>query len=424
MSRRRYLLAPVVLGVVAALALVALLAELVPVGPPLSFVLLAFDTRVLLGLAVTIFAASFLLYLYRLRGENPSALVADGRPVEALVPVYRDSAVMDRSVEGLVASTYGNLTVTIICEPDDEPALQRAARLADRHEAVRRLVNEARQGSKAGALNAAIERSDADVVAMFDADQEPHPELLAHGMAALETHDAARVRSLPRPGGLVESEAYYEYLLLFFLPQKLARFLFGFGVVGTRSVLLERSVFETVGLLDEETLTEDMDFTHACHQAGVSVRELLYYPCFEQPAHTLGDWWGQRVRWMTGHVEVGHSQLRRWRDLPDLDVAGSLVTLLGTFVAGVLLALTVPKVLVAATAHPVAVGAGLAGIYGISLATRLVDNRAAGLEGVGMAWLLLPVFLSLYGLVIVRVLVGYTLGVEREWYRADKRTEP
>jgi len=400
------------------------LSGLVPlaVGPVLPLVVFLFDTPVLLAFAVGVLAVSFLLYLWRLYEEDPSRLVYAGPEVEAIVPVYGDSAVLHQSVEALADSAYEGLTVTIVPEPDDRASVDRAAELADRHDCVRYLVNEARPGTKAGALNTAIEHSDADIVALFDADQRPHPELVPHAVASLDDHDAARVRSLPDPsGGAIESEAYYEYLLLFFLPQKLARFALGFRVVGTRSVLLRREVFERVGLFDEETLTEDIDFTHRCHQAGVSVRELCYYPCFEEPVHRLDDWWWQRVRWIRGHLEVGHGHLREWRDLFDPAFAGSLVTLAGTFAAGAVLALAVPKLALAALSSPASVGSGLVALYGVALATRYVDNRTAGTDGFGLSWLLLPVFFSLYGLVIVQVLVGYAVGREGEWYRAEKQ---
>jgi cellulose synthase/poly-beta-1,6-N-acetylglucosamine synthase-like glycosyltransferase len=420
-SWARYLLAPVFVLAVLGLVALALLGDLLAAGSGLSALLLILDTRILLALLVVAFGVAFLLYLYYLWGEDASRLVSGGRDVEALVPVYDEAEVMHRSVEHLAASEYEDLTVTIICEPDDGPGRERAGELAAEHERVRFIVNEERQGSKAGALNTAIEQSDADVIAMFDSDQEPHPKLIPHAMAYLTEYDAARVRSLPDPsGGILESMAYYEYLLLFFLPQKLVRFFLGMGFVGTRSVLLNRKVFDEVGLFSEGHLTEDMDFTHRCHQAGVRIRELFYYPTLEQPAHAFRDWWGQRIRWMTGHVEVGHSQVTDWRNWLDTDALGSVLTLVGTFAAGVVMSTTVPKLLLAAISSPVVVGAGLAGFYGLPLLTRLVDNRTGLIEGVGLGWLLLPVAFSLFGLVILQVIVNYAFGLDRGWYQVEK----
>jgi cellulose synthase/poly-beta-1,6-N-acetylglucosamine synthase-like glycosyltransferase len=418
-SLYRWLLTGIIATFVLAITALALLGDVLQAEPPIGFLFMAFETHVLLGVAVAVFAVSFALYLYSLLGEDAASLVRSGRSVEAVVPVYDEPEVLHHSVERLADSTYDELSITIVCEPDDRPSIDRAAELAADHERVRYILN-GRPGSKAGALNDAIERSDAEVIAMFDADQEPHSELIAHGMASLQDHDIARVRSLPKPEGLLESMAYYEYLLLFFLPQKLVRSLLGLGIVGTRSVLIERSVFEKVGGFNEESLTEDMDFTHRCHQADLSIRELSYYPCFEESAHTLRDWWGQRVRWMTGHLSVCHSQVRDRPSKVDTDFLGSLLTLVGTFAAGVILSVTVPKLVLAAAATPGPVAAGLGGIYGITLLTRIVDNYTAGTEGFDLGWLLIPVALTLFGLVIVRVVLSYAVDREMEWYQAEK----
>ncbi|QSG06858.1 glycosyltransferase [Halapricum desulfuricans] len=419
-SARRSLRALVGIGFVLATVALSLFGDLTQFAPPLGVLLVLLETRVLLGVALAVFALSLALYLVSLSREDPEALVRSGRSVEAVIPVYDEPEVLHQSVDRLLDSSYEDLTVTVVCEPDDQPTIDRAAELTADADRARYVIN-GRPGSKAGALNDAIERSDADVVALFDADQQPHPDLIAHGMAALEAHDIARVRSLPRPGGLLESMVYYEYLLLFFLPQKLARFLLGLGFVGTRSVLIERSVFEAVGYFDEDALTEDMDFTHRCHRADLSIRELLYYPCFEEPAHTLRDWWGQRVRWLTGHVAVCHRHLRGWRHAIDTDFLSSTLTLVGTFVAGIVLSMTLPKLVVAATASPVLVASGVGGIYGLALVTRVVDNHTAGIDGLGLGWLLMPVALTLFGLVVVRVIVGYALGQRGQWYQVEKR---
>ncbi|MEF8854493.1 MAG: glycosyltransferase family 2 protein [Haloarculaceae archaeon] len=416
-----YLLGPAIVLAVLAISTLSLLWNTVRFGPDLSVLLAILDARVIVLLAAGLFVASFLLYLYYLHSEDPESLVEGGRPVEAIVPVHRDAGVMHRSVEALVNSAYATLQITVVCEPDDAASIERARELSEAHEPVDYLLNHDREGSKAGALNAAIERSDADVIALFDADQEPDPQLLGHAMAALGDQDVARVRSIPRPtGGVLESVVYYEYLALFFLPQKLARGLLGFNFAGTRSILLEASVFEDVGLFSEDTLTEDLDFTHRAHQAGVATRELLYYPTMEEPAHTVRDWWGQRVRWMRGQVAVSGSHLGSWRSLLDRRVLGSVVTSLGTFVAGTLMAMTVPKLALGLISSPLVVGGGLGVIFATLLASRFVDTRTAPVEGIGLAWVLLPVAVSCYGLVILQVVFQHALGRSGDWYSVEK----
>jgi len=421
-SWKRYLFAPLFVAAVMGLVGVSLFADLRTGNSMTELALIVVDTRVLLALAVGIFAIAFILYLVALRGEDRDRLVSGGKSVDALIPVYEEADVMHRSVEHLAENEYEDLKITIVCEPDDNTSRERAQELANEYDRVRVLVNNQRQGSKAGALNTGIKNSDAQVIGMFDSDQEPHEKLVPHAMAYLDDHDVARVRSLPDPsGGVIESMAYYEYLLLFFLPQKLVRFLLGMQFVGTRSVLVDREVFNKVGLFSEDHLTEDMDFTHRCHQAGLAIRALLYYPCLEQPAHTIRDWWGQRVRWMTGHFEIGGSYLRNPRRMLDPDYLGSVLTLVGTFVAGVVMSVTLPKLVVAAIGSPLIIGTGLLGFYGFPVATRLVDNRTTQLDGLGVAWLLLPLTFTMFGLVIIQVVIKRAFGLEPGWYSVEKQ---
>lgn len=406
----------------AGLGLLSLVPGAVDLGP-LSPLLVALDTVALLAVLVVGLGLALVAYLLLLRREDPAALARQGPAVEAIVPVYRDADVLHRSVEALVEADYAPLDVTVVVEPDDPASEKRARDLAAAHDAVSVLVNADRAGSKAGALNAAIEAGDAPVVALFDADQVPHERLVPHAVAALEDAPVARVRSVPDPSaGVLESMVYYEYLFLYFLPQKLVRVCLGMAFAGTRSILIERAVFDEVGRFQEGHLAEDLDFTHRLHEAGLPVRELLYYPSMEAPAHTWRDWWGQRLRWMRGQVDVSADRLSDPRTLVNVDGLAAAATLVGTLVAGVLLALTLPKLVVSGSDRPVLVGAGLLGIYAIAIGTRLVDDRSAGLSGLGWGWMGLPVAFSLFGLVIVRVILGYSVGMEGEWYTIEKRT--
>ncbi len=416
----RVLVGPLFVAVLLAAGLLSLAPDLVGLGSPWSLLLLPVDTVVLLAVLVGGLGVAVLVYAALLRREDPEALVHDGRTVEAIVPVYRDADVMHRSVEALLDAEYERLEITLVVEPDDSASRDRADELAE-HDAVSVLVNEVNPGSKAGALNAAIEAGDAPVVALFDADQRPHSRLIPHAVAALGDGEVARVRSLPDPaGGVLESMVYYEYLFLYFLPQKLVKVVLGLEFAGTRSVLIERSIFEDVGGFHQDHLAEDLDFTHRLNRAGVSIQELLYYPTFEAPAHTWRDWWGQRLRWMRGQVDVSASVLTKPRELLTHSGLASGITLVGTLVAGVLLALTLPKLLVSGLDRPVAVGAGLLAVYGVALATRAIDDRSAGLSGFGFGWPFLPLAFTLYGLVIIRVVLGFSLGLEGEWYSVEK----
>ena len=67
--------------------------------------------------------------------------------------------------------------------------------------------------------------------------------------------------------------------------------------------------FETVDGYDDK-LTEDIDFSHTCHRAGLEVTRRRAVANTMEAPHTLRDLWGQRKRWRIGHVQVLEGQLR------------------------------------------------------------------------------------------------------------------
>ncbi|MDY6777515.1 MAG: glycosyltransferase, partial [Candidatus Nanohaloarchaea archaeon] len=106
-----------------------------------------------------------------------------GDSCTAIVPVYGDAEVLDRSVLSLVRSRYENLEVLIVCEPDDEESIERAEELAE-HEAVSYIVNE-NPGSKAGAINDAMARCETRYVGVFDADHVVDPSFIPHAVGEI-----------------------------------------------------------------------------------------------------------------------------------------------------------------------------------------------------------------------------------------------
>jgi hypothetical protein len=87
------------------------------------------------------------------------------------------------------------------------------------------------------------------------------------------------------------------------------------------------------------------------------------------------------------------------------------------------MATTLPKVALGLATAPLVVGAGLLALAAVVLATRLLDDRTAALTGFGPGWLLVPVALTLYGLVIVEVVLEAAAGVDTGWYSAEKVEE-
>jgi GT2 family glycosyltransferase len=343
-----------------------------------------------------------------------------GPTVTAVVPVHRDAAVLHRSVESLLASRYEDLQVVIVAEPDDRSSIDRARELAS-EDRVELLVNTRYPGSKAGAVNYAAERTDSEYLAVFDADERVDPQFLPSAVSKLDDCDVVQGRTIPEPDGLVETVAYYESVVLGDLSKRLLTVATDFTMAASRTVVMSREAFESVGGYDPEMLTEDYDFAFACYTSGLDIVEEFRYASTIEGAHSLTDWWGQRKRWMTGYAQVLHSlitdctSLRNYRTLTAPLICG------GSVFGNLLMLSLVSKaavLVVDGTAGWTLLPA--ATLAGSALALRVYDVSSDRLDRVGLGHLLMPVVLPLYSLVGIKAVVEYAVSWEGEWYSVAK----
>ncbi|MEY7851445.1 glycosyltransferase family 2 protein [Natrarchaeobius sp. A-rgal3] len=380
-------------------------------------VLEALSAVVVFTLFVGLTGALLLAEVWRSRGAFEP--VVDGPPLTAIVPVYRDHEVMETSVESLASSEYENLRTVVVAEPDDEATLLRARELASSFEGVECLVND-RPGSKAGAINHAVETADSDYFAVFDADEWIAPEFLPIAMGQLL--DGANVfqgRRVPRPTGTVETIAYCERVV-FHASYKLVE-LFGFTNCRSSSTAFTRETFDRVGGYDD-VLTEDLDFAHACYREGLDVRQARNCTNTMEAPHTVADLWGQRKRWRVGQIEVLHATLRELprgtvgvRGLISIgrmcsSLLGSLVTLLLVskllllLVLGLESALLLPFSLLIAT-------------VGLVALRDLLDGR---IDGFGWSFVCIPLLYPAFGVLTLRSILEYAFSWDGSWYRVEK----
>jgi cellulose synthase/poly-beta-1,6-N-acetylglucosamine synthase-like glycosyltransferase len=360
---------------------------------------------------------AFLLSL--LRDTDPAPVYA-GESVTAIVPVYGDANVLHRSVESLLASEYEDLDVLIVCEEDDRASLDRARQLASR-EGVDYLVNTEYPGSKAGAINYAVEETESDHVAVFDADEEVDPGFLPKAVARLDDCDVVQGRTVPQPTGLVEELAYYESVLLSYVGRRLLYVFTEFRMAASRAVVMRRTAFSVTGGYDTEMLTEDFDFAYTCYKNHLDVDEQLDHPSKIESAHSLRDWWGQRKRWMTGYVQVLHKLLAHARPVTKLRNLTSAVICAGTVIGSFLLLTILSKFVVLFL-----VGMEgwfvppLVAVIGVTAAVRVHDWRQGAVDRLGWAWLVVPAIVPLYSLTAIKAVIEYAYGWDGDWYSVEK----
>ncbi|SFC29495.1 Glycosyltransferase, catalytic subunit of cellulose synthase and poly-beta-1,6-N-acetylglucosamine synthase [Halobiforma haloterrestris] len=362
---------------------------------------------------------SGVMLTYEVYGErDPDERVLDGPRVAAIVPAYQDANVIGESVETLLASNYRNLEIAIVGEPNDEPTVS-AAREYARHPNVQVLIN-GDPGSKAGAINDAVERLDAEYFAAFDVDERIDPDFIPSAMYHLteESVDVFQARRVPRVTGPVEALAYCERLL-FHAGYKLVEPL-GFTYCRSSSSAFTREAFETVNGLDE-LLTEDIDFAHKCFRADLSVRQSRNITNEMEAPHALGDLWGQRKRWRLGHIEVLFKAITGGYDRGGLRGKMSTLRIFSSLAASVFLVALAAKVLVLLVLDLELFF--LLPFVAISLTIVPVlthDVRQGHVAELTPALMLVPLVYPGFGLLTIRCAFEYFLSWDGEWYQVDK----
>lgn len=355
-----------------------------------------------------------------LTGGEAEDLPREGEKLTAVVPVYRDSEVLEGCVESLLGSRYRDLEVLIVCEEDDRESIAEAKRLSG-CEKVGYTINRSSPGSKAGAINHAVEMTDSPLIAVFDADQTVSPGFISHAVQKLSGRDIVQGRRIPRPEGMIESLSYYENMVFWLSAALFNRI--GFRLALSQATVMHRSVFEEVGGYDPEMVTEDIEFGHRCYQQGVDVEHVQRHPTYLDAPHTLRDLWGQKKRWVIGSIQAGSSIARRMLLGPlDLRKAVSLLVLGGAVIGNGFILTLVPKlVILLFLGHLEVAAMPLATLMIISLAYRTRDSLKGEVSGVGKYWMLSPLVYGLYGLIAIKGVTEFLFTWEGEWYHVSEK---
>jgi len=343
---------------------------------------------------------------------------AAGTPVTAIVPAYNEAHTLHRSIESLLDAAYDDLSIMIVCEPDDG-ATQRAAKQYTDRENVTLRVN-GNPGSKAGAINYAVEQGETDVFLVVDADEVVDPGFLPAAMACIAAgYDVFQGRRVPEPTGLVEALCYCDRMMVYGFWAVLQRL--RFPVPLSSSTVFTRDAFTTVDGYND-VLTEDLDFAHLCYRENLAVAQRFNHANTMEAPHTLRDYWGQRKRWQMGGVQVLHRALtgtypRQWSFR---GIRSTLQAVLGVIGQVFLLVVSIQLIAVAATgSYPIAVLPLITSTVTI-LAVSRRDRRAGKLPAFHLQTLLAPLAYPVNGLISLSALTTYVFPGTWDWYRVTK----
>jgi glycosyltransferase XagB len=243
-----------------------------------------------------------------------------------MLPARHEEEVIQTTIGRVVGANYQAelLHVLVICSADDVGTIRKAQqkveelRLQGRN-GVDVIVFDDHPINKPHALNVALGYAANDVVTVFDAEDDVHPDIF----------NIVNTVMLEDPVNVVQAgvqlmnyrDKWYSALNVleyFFWFKSALHFFARYGAIplGGNTVFFRRNVLEMIGGWDESNLTEDADIGIRLSTAGVTAR-VIYddrYVTREETPPTLGQFIRQRTRWSQGFLQT----LRKgdWKRMP------------------------------------------------------------------------------------------------------------
>ena len=289
----------------------------------LLLVLYGLCLLLIFGFSLTQLHLTLLARRYYARPAAPAppmpALTAWPR-VAVQLPLYNERYVVERVIDAVARLDYpaDRLHIQVLDDSDDDTVALAAARVAHHRAAglqIDHLRREHRAGYKAGALRHALPETDAEFIAIFDADFVPAPDFLRRTVPYFRAPEVGVVQT--RWGHLNAEESLLTRLQAFgldahFHVEQVGRTAAGHFINfnGTGG-LWRRVCIEDAGGWHTDTLTEDLDLSYRAQLRGW---RFVYLPDVVAPAElpaAMDALKSQQYRWTKGAAQTARKHLGR-----------------------------------------------------------------------------------------------------------------
>lgn len=242
-----------------------------------------------------------------------------------LIPARHEESVIAETIQRVQEANYPKdlLEILVICSSDDGGTIRTAREAIKQNNLtnVKVLTFSAGPINKPHGLNVGLREAQGEYVAVIDAEDDVHPDLLSAVNAKIHREGSDVIQG---PVQLMnyDSNWYSTFGVLEYFIHYHSRLRLHAGKVaanlGGNTVFFRRSALESVGGWDEGCLTEDADIGIRLSAQGASFA-VLYDPALatrEETPHTIAAFVRQRTRWHQGFIQV----LRKgdWLQLPSL----------------------------------------------------------------------------------------------------------
>lgn len=227
-----------------------------------------------------------------------------------LIPAHNEEIVIARTLNTLLNSDYPREKLEIIVLNDG--STDRTAEILDgvarKHACLRIVHIPAGDGGKgkAAVLNRGLTLVKNELVAIYDADNQPEPSALRYLASQFVMEPAlgaalGKFRTINRSRNALTRFINIEGLSFQWIVQAGRWKLLKIATLPGTNFIVRKSVLDEVGVWDEEALTEDAELSLRILEAGYRIKFVPYAVTWEQEPENLSTWFRQRTRWARGN---------------------------------------------------------------------------------------------------------------------------
>lgn len=230
-----------------------------------------------------------------------------------LLPARHEEEVYRETIQKVYDLNYPKelIQIVAICSDDDAGTIAEAQAKIDElgDPNVQLLIYANKPTSKPRGLNHGLQIARGDIVTIFDAEDEPHPDILNIINTTMLNDDVDAVQSgVQLMNHNTKWFCFMNVLEYFFWFKSSMHFFARIGMtpLGGNTVFVRREVMDQLGGWDENCLTEDADLGIRLSLAHARIR-IIYDDEFvtrEETPHTIEQFVKQRTRWNQGFIQI------------------------------------------------------------------------------------------------------------------------
>jgi len=301
-----------------------------------AVLLLFFNVWTLYNIPVILVGIRSLLQARRKKSESLLSFDNHLPFVSIIVPLRNEEKVVGRMLKALVNLNYPSSKMEIIAVNDgsSDGTGEICTQFALRYPQVR-VVSRSKSTTKAAALNFGVRHSRGEIIATFDADSVPEPDVLLNAVKHFRDSNVAgvqgRICSINASQNMLTKFLSYECAVQFelYMRGKDALNLF-VGLAGTCQ-FVRQDALEEIGGWNEDCLAEDTELSMRLTEKDYIIKYASGARTWEESPFNIKGLLAQRARWYRGNIEIG-VKFGKLIKKPSLRRFDAEMTLLGTFI--------------------------------------------------------------------------------------------